>query len=497
MTKAFFTKRFITGVVLIILNFVLGKITTFTMILYYNNKSIFWLSIIGYVVSWLMLFAGLYLCGREGYNYAKELYKEYISYKENVRRIRYTAKKGIQSFKRTSDSMIYEPSDDSYLLQKHIHKYSHGDVLDMGSGSGILAFEAAETADFVIAADISDYAVRYIKKQIKEKGLKNVKAMKTDLFSNIKGRFDLIIFNPPYLPMDKREPEPSRVHTTGGKKGYELIVKFINELESHLKDNGKALIIFSDLTSKEKVDEAIFNNCLEFEIIDKQKLFFERLFVYLIKRSKLLEELERKAVSGVKYYSKGKRGYVYSAFYKGERVAVKHLRSDTKAKDVISKEASNLMILNKKNIGPRLIMYNEDYIVTEFIEGDTFLEYVSKHDRKEIVKVMLDILRQCSLMDDLHISKEELTRPFKDLIIKNDKPVFLDFERCHKTDKPQNITQIFQFFLSIKVALELGKKGIKLNQLRIRRLLQKYKKAGEDEKKSIRKLLVKSIQGPD
>src|SRR3972149_2539655 len=103
--------------------------------------------------------------------------------------------------------MIYEPAEDSYLLSKFVGKLAFGSVLDIGTGSGI-----------------------QVKKELKVK--------KSDLFSNVKGRFDTIIFNPPYLPLDKREPLDSRLATTGGKHGYETLHRFFNDLNDHLTKNG-------------------------------------------------------------------------------------------------------------------------------------------------------------------------------------------------------------------------------------------------------------------
>ena len=54
--------------------------------------------------------------------------------------------------------MIYEPAEDSYLLEKQVKKYSkHKRVLDIGAGSGIQALAAMNSgAKYVLAADIED-----------------------------------------------------------------------------------------------------------------------------------------------------------------------------------------------------------------------------------------------------------------------------------------------------------------------------------------------------
>src|SRR3989344_962257 len=127
---------------------------------------------------------------------------------------------------------MYCPSEDSYLLSKTLKKYLKDKnrairILDMGSGSGIQA-ETCRELGFknIIVADIDKEAVRHLRK-------KGFKAVYSDLFSNInkKSKFNLIIFNPPYLPQDEYDKEKD---ATGGKKGYETILKFLKQAKFHL-----------------------------------------------------------------------------------------------------------------------------------------------------------------------------------------------------------------------------------------------------------------------
>lgn len=167
--------------------------------------------------------------------------------------------------------MIYEPQEDSFLLEKYVKKYASGKVLDMGTGSGIQAKAALRKTKDVLAVDINEEAV---------KKLKNARV--SDLFSNVKGKFDLIIFNPPYLPEEKKEDKKTRLVTTGGKKGYEMIERFLKDAKKHLNKNGKILIVFSSLTNKEKIDSLIKKYSFKFELLEEKKMFFEKLYVYLI-----------------------------------------------------------------------------------------------------------------------------------------------------------------------------------------------------------------------
>ena len=101
----------------------------------------------------------------------------------------------------------------------------------------------------------------------------------SDLFSNIKEKFDIIIFNPPYLPEDKnnKEDRESKLATTGGKKGSEIINRFLQQAKKHLTKDGKIFLLTSSLTKN--------INWLDYKkkLIAKKKLFFEELMVWEIK----------------------------------------------------------------------------------------------------------------------------------------------------------------------------------------------------------------------
>lgn len=170
------------------------------------------------------------------------------------------------------EKSIYLPSDDSFLLEKHIKDYAENKkVLDIGSGSGIQALSAKKAgAKSILASDINKQAIKYINSV-------GIQAIHSDLFSKIKGKYDLIIFNPPYLPEDKREDLSSSLITSGGKIGDELTIRFLKQAKKRLEKSGIILIIISSLTPFERIEKTIKELNLKFKIIDSKKLFMEKI----------------------------------------------------------------------------------------------------------------------------------------------------------------------------------------------------------------------------
>ncbi|MBN2567336.1 methyltransferase [Candidatus Woesearchaeota archaeon] len=171
---------------------------------------------------------------------------------------------------------VYEPREDSYLLLQCIRPYARGRVLDMGTGSGVLARESARYADEVVAADINPQAI-VLGKRLR---LPKITWIESDLFADIKGRFDLIVFNPPYLPDDPRAKD---IALDGGLRGHELIERFLMGAKRHLNPDGRVLLLFSSRTGKEVVEAIMAQEGYSAELLREQALDFERLYVYALR----------------------------------------------------------------------------------------------------------------------------------------------------------------------------------------------------------------------
>ncbi|HLD72750.1 MAG TPA: HemK2/MTQ2 family protein methyltransferase [Candidatus Nanoarchaeia archaeon] len=388
---------------------------------------------------------------------------------------------------------IYPPAEDSFLLQKLVRKYALGRVLDLGTGSGIQALTAAASplVKEILAADINPEALEKLNQEIKLKKFRKIKTIFSDLFSAIEGKFDTIIFNPPYLPQDKIGKELiADPALYGGKKGWELSARFFQEASKFLVPNGKILFLFSSLTNKPKIEEIIAHNLLESKLLAQERLpLFEELYLYLIEKSKILRELERKGIEEIQYLSHGKRGNVFTGILDRSKlvkthfsskkdpikVAIKIKRKESQAQERIENETKWLKILNPKGIGPKLLFSGEDFLVYEFVEGTFFPDWIKDQPKPEIKRVLSIIFEQCYLLDQLGLNKEEMHRPLKHILLdKNNFPVMIDFERITETKKPHNLTQFIEFISRIKSELE--KKNFQINPEGLRASAKLYKK---------------------
>ena len=141
----------------------------------------------------------------------------------------------------------------------------------MGTGSGILAIESAKKTSEVIAADIDNSIISALKKTAPPK---NIIPIVSDLFSNIKDKFDLIIFNPPYLPSTNIK----HIDLDGGKNGTQVITNFLKQAKAHLKKEGKILLLCSSLNKD--IEKLFKKHDYRYKKIDQAPLFFEKLYVY-------------------------------------------------------------------------------------------------------------------------------------------------------------------------------------------------------------------------
>ena len=173
---------------------------------------------------------------------------------------------------------IYVPSDDSLLMIEAVADSSlrGKNVLDVGTGSGILGLYCAMQGANVTASDIDELAVTEAGKNAERLGV-HLELLVSDLFSNVPGKFDLILFNPPYIPSERFEDRS----VDGGPKGALVAERFLDELAGHLKKHAEALLLLSSLNDPTSVK--LRHSGFGFSTIAKRSLFFEELEVLRVR----------------------------------------------------------------------------------------------------------------------------------------------------------------------------------------------------------------------
>ncbi len=156
--------------------------------------------------------------------------------------------------RRGVETEVYQPAEDSALLASVAEdEVGSGDrVLEVGTGSGWVAEQVAtETGADVVASDLNPHATR----QARERG---VEAVRADLVAPFRdGAFDVVLFNPPYLPEDAAAARDDWMETalTGGEDGRAVVDPFVESVARVLAPDGYALMLVSSLTGVDEVVE--------------------------------------------------------------------------------------------------------------------------------------------------------------------------------------------------------------------------------------------------
>ncbi len=204
---------------------------------------------------------------------------------------------------------VYPPSDDTYLLldyfKSHINStYFDGikitkikNVLDLGTGTGIFAifFQLIKNKfqNFnpkIYASDILEESIKCAELNQIENGIGHeIFFINSNLFksfpSYLKASFNIIIFNPPYLPsaqfIKKEDKEIIDYSWDGGNKGYETLINFLKRAVSYLnlKNEHYIYCITSSRTNLKSLNKEIINLGYENEIVGEKHIFFEDLYL--------------------------------------------------------------------------------------------------------------------------------------------------------------------------------------------------------------------------
>lgn len=186
----------------------------------------------------------------------------------------------IGEFKIETDEMVYEPSDDSFLLAENLIINTGEKVLEIGTGSGIVAMYASKMTDKIVATDINFNAIELAEKNFTSNGIENIQLLFGNLFEPVKNqKFDVILFNTPYLPTEECEILEDNLNYAfdGGLDGRAVIDKFLNELKNHLNRGGRVQLIQSSLANIEETISRLKHLGFKTETTASERFFFEEI----------------------------------------------------------------------------------------------------------------------------------------------------------------------------------------------------------------------------
>lgn len=169
---------------------------------------------------------------------------------------------------------VYEPAEDTYLLIESLSVLPGERVLEIGAGTGIVSLHCAKAGAQVTAVDISEEAVDCTRRNAM-RNLLTFNVSRSDLFENVNGRFDLIIFNPPYLP----DTEQRDARWSGGRTGLDIVRRFLVQARSYLEKDGRIVLVLSSLDDLSDFQELSRSLEAESRLIGEKKLFFETIRV--------------------------------------------------------------------------------------------------------------------------------------------------------------------------------------------------------------------------
>ncbi len=177
---------------------------------------------------------------------------------------------------------VYEPAEDSFFFAENLNIVKNARVLDLGTGCGMLGILASEKAEKVTAVDVNPYALYCAKENsIRNNVRSKMVFLRADLLTafNEKARFDLILFNAPYLPANEKETQTWIGRSwAGGLNGRQVIDRFISQAPNHLSQNGSILLLQSTLSDVEETIVKFESYNLEAKIKADCKLpFFETI----------------------------------------------------------------------------------------------------------------------------------------------------------------------------------------------------------------------------
>jgi len=172
---------------------------------------------------------------------------------------------------------VYRPAEDSLLLLGSISLGTGERFLEVGTGTGLIALHVARRTR-AVATDVNREAVRLARTNACRNGLA-LDVILTDLMTGLRGPFDVVAFNPPYLEGHPRD-DLDRAWQ-GGREGSDVSLRFLEDLGRILSPQGRAYLLLSHANDTARAAAAArFRR----RVVGSRRLFFEELEVLELTR---------------------------------------------------------------------------------------------------------------------------------------------------------------------------------------------------------------------
>lgn len=181
---------------------------------------------------------------------------------------------------------MYPPSEDSYLLLDIVKNIKAEKALEIGCGCGLISLTLSCNCAEVFAVDISKHACANTLQNLKRNNLKIINIINGDMASAFrKGlRFDLIVSNPPYLPVERSKEEDA---SWAAGEDNSFSKRLLENTLPLLSEDGVMFIVQSSLSNVSGLKRLVEEKGFAMEEISYREFFFEKITVFKISRLNL------------------------------------------------------------------------------------------------------------------------------------------------------------------------------------------------------------------
>jgi release factor glutamine methyltransferase len=170
----------------------------------------------------------------------------------------------------------YLPAEDTRLLGEALEPWRGDSCLEIGFGSGAVLAGVSGRFRLAVGTDVIGVEeARLARSPLMDLVLTDRAGCFRD------GVFDLVFFNPPYLPSGRVEDDA----VDGGRGGMEVPFRFLGEALRVLKRSGSVIVLLSDKGDLDSFVSRCGGAGLSVERVVEKRVFFERLVVFRLHRS--------------------------------------------------------------------------------------------------------------------------------------------------------------------------------------------------------------------